>query len=849
MVDLQPRVKPGLSVQQVLTTDGTTIQSLPARLKAVIIGKKVNIVDQVQSAAKYMTGSPNTVIFPDYESASRIYKDSVSVLFKNIVFNIASVIKANVYPVSGTRSGTVGINTGKYIEITDGTANFSTNAKENDTVILSHGSFGTIEAKLVTIVSATKFLIDKDLGVALNGATVTYVLKRAPGEVDLSYTDRLKDSVTSDPFINVLPNDDVKINHPNQGIINTFVSEVIDNDEIKLGVDLLPATNIVYTITRKNASAVSVISSKSGSFLPDVGATTTYFLSNNDSNTTFAGVAKADTVRIQSGNAITEAKVDGVIDNNTLQLDRQYPAGLVIYSVLRTQEVNAPFNVTSGSITLPDSDSDGFVDGQSFTLAGTITVGSLTVASADIFVSYEALSTKNAMAPITVPNDTQVEPLLGIANERNPLALGVQLAMANTIFSVDAMAIEADTNTGWLNALGRLERKRVHALALLTQSATYQSYARSHVDGMSTPFKNAWRVVFSNLPHPYETVTTTEKAGGILTFVGSTPDYLTLYDVQQSFTEVRIDGFVKFTYKDGSNGNKTVYLKVIDKVNASKIVVDAFEYEPPSGVSPGKGSYIKGAAITTSGLGATPTTFPITGSYTTFYKNDRNEEAQALGNIAYSFANRRVVLISNETCIIDINGSPKELPGYYIAAAYAGLSSGTAPHQGLTNYPLAGILGVRKTDADGYFDADQLGVLASGGCWVVCQEVLDQSAPYAWQQLTTAAAISLKAGEYSFTKNFDEISYAIYDGHQQFPGRNNLVKRALTAANLTTNAILNARTNNDQDSPIGGALGDQITSFTFNGHVPDPLIKDTSLAEVDMELPLPWNHLGFVLRA
>jgi len=234
------------------------------------------------------------------------------------------------------------------------------------------------------------------------------------------------------------------------------------------------------------------------------------------------------------------------------------------------------------------------------------------------------------------------------------------------------------------------------------------------------------------------------------------------------------------------------------------------------------------------------------GSYKIIKLNNLTEQAQALANIANSFSSRRVLYITNETCIVEVDNVDKELPGYYICAAYAGLSSGTMPHQPMTEFEINAIKGIRKGNP--YFDLDQQGIVVAGGGWIMIQDVPDKSLPKAWKQTTTDTT-SIKTIEFSFTKNLDDICYKLFEDHKRFPGTSNNLPIAREDAASQTEVTLNELKKDRGRGPNNGYVGPQVVSATFNGFVPDPILADTSYADIDLQLPLVWNVYVFNVRA
>lgn len=481
------------------------------------------------------------------------------------------------------------------------------------------------------------------------------------------------------------------------------------------------------------------------------------------------------------------------------------------------------------------------------------------VIQALVKMDYVAQRTKDANKLLTIDDSSQLAAKVGTISVDNPLGLAASLmsgaAGGNQIL---AMPIEDDTTLGWLNAIGVLESKDVYHLVPLTQSLTIQSLFKSHVDAMSTSINGSWRVLFSNLAQPTESTTSIKSGGSLIvaTAAGSpSTGTVHLYDPTADFTtSVSVGDFIKIykqsgvistipntapseATKDPQTGLSSFYriYRVVEKVNSSKIKLERATYSGEQGI------YTQNADTTVITESAT-----YTGKYEVTKLITKDEEAQLIGTVAQSFSDRRVNYITNGKCVVEINGTDHEVEGFYLAAAIAGLSAATLPHQPLTNYPIPGIKGVRGGSE--YFNINQQGVIAAGGGWLVVQDVLDTSLPYTWQQLTTSQGSS-KEQEFSFTKNLDEISKAVRIDHTRFPGRNNMVEETINAIETQTRATLETRAATRYNSPLGGFLGPQILSYTVNGVVADPLLIDTVYVDLTLNLPVPLNILKFRIVA
>ena len=777
-------------------------------------------------------------------------KDRVQYVVNRVGDNSVLASGGSVSHLIGTQAG-LGFISG-YPRIYDG-----------DSVFINYPAVGNIPAGVLETkvkgapTAEDAFNVRVSLPNTLIGVSgVTINIKRYAGYVDtVSGTDVLKDSTTG-AFAGVEPGDTVELIHPDLPKRSYTVVKFINNNQLQLDSGTNPAKNIGYVITRENASEVDIVLPSSGSFTGNVGDTETDILVNNNTSTSFSDVRSGDKVRVVRGTEVTSATVIGVIDLNRVQLSRKYPVGAsgITFNITRTQTINAPRVLIDGTDYTAVSTDGLYVDDPLITLQANIAFNNRKVHSARTFVNYKFLSLKSANTFLDVSTADDIVSVAGGYDPLvNPLGTGAFLAKLgnplNTIHVIPLNGEEYDQQA-WAEALDVASTKEAHDIVPLTQNVVVaRDMFSAHVNARSVVDVGKWAVTWINLPHPYEESIIVDTSGATLSFRAANPPGLPsaaviLYDPQTNMVNVRTGMYVEIEYINESDIKVVVQLKVVKKIDNSTLELEAFRYAPPSGVELRKGSYVKGTAITSVGPGSIPAS-PLT--YNVYKIRTKREQAQALASIAHSISNRRVNYITNETCILPgIDGIAVEVPGFYLGAFYAGLSSFLAPHCPFTNYPIDGFIGVRKSID--YFNAQEIGVIARGGGFHVTQDLIDQSKPYAWIQRTTNTD-SVKLAECSFTKNLDEISKALRDARFSKAGKDNIVPKAITKAIEDTNAVLEIRKTNDQQSPIGGELGPQITSASFKGFVTDPANPDTELADIELVLPTPWNYTRYRLFA
>lgn len=935
-----PVPKPGPYVNQFVTSSSSSAP-IESDLRACIIGE-LRRINKDELAGVY-EGDEVKIPFPNYEPGAKIYKDSVKISLKNIVMAIAE--SSSIFDVDHSGGAANASLLGS--TLTDTSENFTAtggspphpavNVGDSITVSYTINTVNYTIKATITAITETTLTLDKALPTIASG--ISYVIDRQSGQF-VSFGNTLKTN-TNNGFANVFPGDEIKIIHPVQGTNKAKVLKVIDSDEVKIDKSFNTASNVSYEITRKNSNRISIIGATAGLF-PVQGD-----ILQDLSGVGFNTVKVGDEVRIQIGQSIEPVTVVSIIDTYRIQISKSFASQNIIYSITRMQLSNSPIQLFDeiNQYVLENTNGDKFLDSPYLTILPALQVSSLdgdiTIKQADVYVDYQAMSVSLANTFIEIENDLVIEDRVGEIDHRNPLGLGVASAAANTVTKVFAIPIESDTNEGWLKALAVAENNKMYNLALMTQSPVIQGYGRAHVDGMSTPNKHGWRVLWMNLLHPYEETLVTQTLNGTLKYKDNSTsgdtsdDFLEFYDPLADFSDISaVNTYIAFwengeVFDSNDNPVDPIYIKVTEKgedntillcskqqyigeagrglyIPAEKISLNAIalgsgqaSYDPvekeftiPTATfttafgssgdfSVGKRVVVKSQVdenqegvyvimqeassdngniyiikkdstltnIDVNDLVNLPTSSAPTkvGTYKIVKILNLTEQAQALANIANSFKSRRVLYITNERCLIEVNNVVRELPGYYLCAAYAGVSSGTKPHESLTNFYINGFVGVRM-GSDHFTTVDLQGIIVAGGGFLVVQDVVDKSNPYAWRQTTTDTS-SQKTIQFSFTKNFDDVSYKIYEAHKLLGGISNNVPEARADAATNTQSVLNDLLKDVPRTSRNAILGPQCISAEFAGWVPDPILENTNYADIDLVFPLVWENFVFNLRA
>lgn len=434
-----------------------------------------------------------------------------------------------------------------------------------------------------------------------------------------------------------------------------------------------------------------------------------------------------------------------------------------------------------------------------------------TVITGDVHIAYRALRTDLIGAIQDIENVQDLKGKLGAVSDRNPLALGVQVALANTVGRILAVAIPSEDLAGYLTALNLLEGRRVYSLTPLTQSVEVLTAFQQHVKQMSTPEMAAWRmtVVSPAIPTTQNigqwNVNNVNANGGNNTITLVTGRYILTASNAAFLSDGTVPGdLVKITA--ASAPAQVGSWKVLQVINNQQVEISA------TGV-------------------ATGVSFYVTRTLT------KAQQAAAVAGTASSFKSNRVMVVP-QGAGITVNGVVKYLPGYYLACAISGLISGLPVQQSLTNIGLAGVADIQYGNF--YFTRAQLATMAAAGVCLIVQET-QGSIPYIRHSLTTDMTV-LYFREVQQVKNWDYLSYFFYDILKGFIGKYNITPDTLRILGQTITA--GGRLLQGKKLP---KLGAPLLDFKIKTLKQDKSNKDTVICELPVSMPVVMNYLNLYL--
>jgi hypothetical protein len=564
--------------------------------------------------------------------------------------------------------------------------------------------------------------------------------------------------------------------------VNTFTVALASNP----GIATVQGTATFGTNVTGMVTGAKVLVIGAGSAGADLIATVTNAASQNI------------TVDTAAGTTVAGAKV--VVFNRKL--------GVSVRKTYNNQELPATRPITGGASF--DTSTVG-TNGQ-VTVNANPELSYGEVVSGDVYMGYKALRTDLSNRVLTIENVLDLQGQLGTVNDENPLALGCQIALANTTGRVRAIAVSSNDLIGYQAALEYAEGERLYYLVPLTQDTTVAAAFKAHAEQLSTPENASWRVAIVNTAIP-------------------TQQYMGQYEPD-------------LPNSNGGNNAVTVIANkyVLTSSNATFI---------SDGVAPGDIVYFT-AASPVGQLGAhtvqevvsnqqlvIQATATSTGvSYYVSRTMSKTQSAAAVAAQSTTLASKRVWHVQPDLVGVAVDGVTKYLPGYYLCCGLAGMGAGFPVQQGFTNIGVAGIVDLKNSNF--YFSKTNLNAMAEAGTCLFVQETQD-GIPYVRHELTTDMTVT-EYREMLVVKNWDFLSYFYYDKLKGFIG----------SWNITPDTINTIRQSIVASSELVKAkklpkIGAPLLSYKIEKLEQNAYNKDNLDVIVNVGVVYPLNYLNLHL--
>lgn len=444
-----------------------------------------------------------------------------------------------------------------------------------------------------------------------------------------------------------------------------------------------------------------------------------------------------------------------------------------------------------------------------------------------VYVQYRAwlptlVSTFNSLSDAGLIGD-----IPGQLDPDNPLKWGVYNALLNSNgIAVGYTAVSDPLSVdAWSAALqvvsGRVD---TYGLIPLTHNQTVLNLWEAHVNDFSTPGINLWRVLWTALqgvPDAAVVSSTSSTDKGIVLAV--LEDNPAAAGIQ--YSQIRVPaGNAQFVTNGVRAGDILRYLYTGDgfgNYTYTEFVVS---------------SVLSEDALILSTAGPVPVSTP---QKIEIWRNlSPTDEALAIAAQAGAYSNTRVRAVWPDT----IDSGSTTMDGVFLCCALAGLRSGVAPHQGLTNVSVSGFTGVPRTVNK--FNRAQLDSMAGSGVWIVTSNP-QTGEIYSRHALTTGNYAVVEEREEMSISNIDSISYRFAETYAPFIGQVNAVPSLLNILKVEGQALIEVL----KSELFTPKLGGQIVDATITDIHISTLAADTIIMTVTGTAPAPLNvfqiHLQF----
>ena len=444
----------------------------------------------------------------------------------------------------------------------------------------------------------------------------------------------------------------------------------------------------------------------------------------------------------------------------------------------------------------------------------------LPMVEADLFAEYRAWLCTNGDAIYSASDEDDLDDITGQLHPDNPLKWGVYKALLNSNgTAVKYIAVCDPTAVAdWTTARNKLDgNSTVYGLVPLTRNATVLAGFVTHVTTQSTSDVARFRVLWVSL---YEATTVaiadddnSEDGNTLLATISDDPAEVgsqwTIVEIpagngQFDTLDVEAGDIMRYNYSTDGWGNETY----------DEYVIDAVINEDTLRLRTGQG--------TTEQL--------VPKKMEVWRVRTDGELATALAEAAEDYNSERVRAVWPDY-FDDATHSDQD--GWFLCCILAGLRSGIAPNQGMTNLELTGVTAVPRTDEK--FSRTELDEMANAGVWIVTE--LESGDVITRHAITTAGYGDLTTQEEMVISNVDSISFGMRNVLEASFGVANVVASSLEQIRLEIEGQI-AYFKEVRIASIGGQLIDgEVLEVRAHAVAADRVVINTSLT-----IPTPINN-------
>jgi len=465
--------------------------------------------------------------------------------------------------------------------------------------------------------------------------------------------------------------------------------------------------------------------------------------------------------------------------------------------------------------------------------AGTIVVRDASVPNVDCYViagkayvQYRAFKAlPREVGSVNTLSDITTQ--LGVVDPDNLLAYAVYKAWTNangaTVHFIPTISQTLNGTRGFADALAVAKGVRnCYSLVPLTTNSEIWNAFVGHVNQQSAAEVGNFRILWiAPEIQSHFRIQSTDSAGQMLTGSTNTSsynsstgsiDFNATTGLSPKFVEnLQVGDLIRTNFNIADNGTETFVEYRVKAIVDNDTVVLAVASNP----------------------------FIVANSrFEVFRDLTSNALAKEYVKISGGFSSERVFAVVPDRGISGLKSGGVSVKNWNVAAAFAGLRSGSRAQQPLSNVELLGFDGSNTNLVA--FDEDDMSVLRDGGVWVVRNT--EDGKIYAERQLSTST-IDLFRKEQSVTSNVDSISFTLGDALRDLVGRVNITDRNTGLVRSRIVSIFG-----ELSSDAGSAtVGPQLTSYTINSITVPETAQDTVKVSISIGVPLPMNTIDITL--
>lgn len=431
------------------------------------------------------------------------------------------------------------------------------------------------------------------------------------------------------------------------------------------------------------------------------------------------------------------------------------------------------------------------------------------IMEADLYVDYRELLTEFNEVFTGVLTPEEALTVCGPAVNANPLGLMVSKATENSGGTmVYFTTVAEDTDDAYVDAIAFLSTSDLpYGLVAYSNSDAVREALKAQAMSLSTPEMGQWRGYYWAIDEPLVKAVSDKLDNGsdILCTVG--------IDGDGDFTKVSADG-AKFL-SDGVAAGDTFRINYATSPEG-KVTYDEYQIDSVD------------SEVDLTLLTGLPSAISVGHKMEVWHTTTRTELITDVKAVAAESDYRRGVLVWSEPLS---DGQNENISVSVMAAAIAGLRSGVAPHQPLTNVSVSGF----KMGSYWSLRRAEMDDMASGGVWIVTQTL--EGAVYNRHQVTTDMS-DINHREQTITTNFDHISRDVRDAMSPYYGRGNVSD---TMLDLIYHAFVNVTTM-IMARPYPDTIGAQLFSMDISELKVDPVLRDHIILKGHPVMPYPLNN-------